>query len=143
MSDFTIERRAAHAGGGRDKEGKKKYKVEFKQIHLSKPMVAECMMTSTPFPKEQAATYHSAPLYIDMAKSTITTTDQIDETTGKNIEIIETRYPRCSSARCPSPRRSTTAYHYRTRSSPSLQRSYDEGGYFIINGREGAHRAGR
>ena len=63
-----------------DGKGKKKYKVEFKQIYLSKPMVTEADgMTSTLFPKEarlRNLTY-SAPLYIDMAKSTITTTDQI------------------------------------------------------------------
>ena len=67
-------------GEDADKEGKKKYKVEFKQIYLSKPMVTEADgMTSTLFPKEarlRNLTY-SAPLYIDMAKSTITTTDQI------------------------------------------------------------------
>ena len=65
-------------GEDADKEGKKKYKVEFKQIYLSKPMVTEADgMTSTLFPKEarlRNLTY-SAPLYIDMAKSTITTTE--------------------------------------------------------------------
>ena len=56
-------------GEDADKEGKKKYKVEFKQIYLSKPMVTEADgMTSTLFPKEarlRNLTY-SAPLYCDI-----------------------------------------------------------------------------
>lgn len=109
-----------------DGKGKKKYKVEFKQIYLSKPMVTEADgMTSTLFPKEarlRNLTY-SAPLYIDMAKSTITTTDEIDATTGKYIETIDTEeYPKVFFGKVPIMLRSQYCFSTttRTRSSPSL-----------------------
>ena len=130
-------------GEDADKEGKKKYKVEFKQIYLSKPMVTEADgMTSTLFPKEarlRNLTY-SAPLYIDMAKPTITTTDQIDETTGKNIEIIETEeYPKVFFGKVPIMLRSQycSLHDHTDKELTELgECPYDEGGYFIINGSE-------
>ena len=130
-------------GEDADKEGKKKYKVEFKQIYLSKPMVTEADgMTSTLFPKEarlRNLTY-SAPLYIDMAKSTITNTGQIDEETGKEIMDIHTEeYPKVFFGKVPIMLRSQycSLHDHTDKELTELgECPYDEGGYFIINGSE-------
>ena len=75
-----------------------------------------------------------------MAKSTITTTDQIDETTGKNIEIIETEeYPKVFFGKVPIMLRSQycSLHDHTDKELTELgECPYDEGGYFIINGSE-------
>mmetsp|Transcript_1281 Transcript_1281/g.4791 ORF Transcript_1281/g.4791 Transcript_1281/m.4791 type:complete len:1186 (-) Transcript_1281:183-3740(-) len=144
MSDFTIEPEEQHMPGEEaDGKGKKKYKIEFKQIYLSKPMVTEADgMTSTLFPKEarlRNLTY-SAPLYIDMAKSTITNTGQIDEETGKEIMDIHTEeYPKVFFGKVPIMLRSQycSLHDHTDKELTELgECPYDEGGYFIINGSE-------
>ena len=99
-------------------------------------------MTSTLFPKEarlRNLTY-SAPLYIDMAKSTITTTDEIDATTGKYIETIDTEeYPKVFFGKVPIMLRSQycSLHDHTDKELTELgECPYDQGGYFIINGSE-------
>ena len=70
MSSFELEPEQQHVPGEEGEGGEKKtYKISFKQIYLSKPMVTEADgMTSTLFPKEarlRNLTY-SAPLYLSL-----------------------------------------------------------------------------
>jgi DNA-directed RNA polymerase II subunit RPB2 len=148
MSDFTIEPEQQHMPGEEaEMKEKKKYKVEFRQIYLSKPMVTEADgMTSTLFPKEgrlRNLTY-SAPLYIDMAKSIITTTftGEKDPVTGKDIEteqIVTEEYPKVFFGKVPIMLRSQycSLHDHTDKELTELgECPYDEGGYFIINGSE-------
>ena len=148
MADFTIEPEQQHMPGEEaEMKEKKKYKVEFRQIYLSKPMVTEADgMTSTLFPKEgrlRNLTY-SAPLYIDMAKSIITTTftGEKDPVTGKDIEteqIVTEEYPKVFFGKVPIMLRSQycSLHDHTDKELTELgECPYDEGGYFIINGSE-------
>ena len=148
MADFTIEPEQQHMPGEEaEMKEKKKYKVEFRQIYLSKPMVTEADgMTSTLFPKEgrlRNLTY-SAPLYIDMAKSiiTTTTTGEKDPVTGKDIEteqIVTEEYPKVFFGKVPIMLRSQycSLHDHTDKELTELgECPYDEGGYFIINGSE-------
>ena len=146
MADFTIEPEQQHMPGEEaEMKEKKKYKVEFRQIYLSKPMVTEADgMTSTLFPKEgrlRNLTY-SAPLYIDMAKSIITTTftGEKDPVTGKDIEteqIVTEEYPKVFFGKVPIMLRSQycSLHDHTDKELTELgECPYDEGGYFIISG---------
>ena len=137
MSSFELEPEQQHVPGEEGEGGEKKtYKISFKQIYLSKPMVTEADgMTSTLFPKEarlRNLTY-SAPLYVDMEKTVTTVT--LDSQKTEEVEKINKVF----IGKVPIMLRSEycSLHDHTDKELTELgECPYDEGGYFIINGSE-------
>jgi len=138
MSTFELEPEHQHMPGeDAEVSERKTYKVQFGQIYLSKPMVTEADgMTSTLFPKEarlRNLTY-SAPLYVDMTKTV--TTISPDGDASEEVEKINKVF----IGKVPIMLRSQycSLHDHTDKELTELgECAYDEGGYFIINGRYG------
>jgi len=137
MSTFELEPENQHMPGGEAEAlGKRKYKVQFGQIYLSKPMVTEADgMTSTLFPKEarlRNLTY-SAPLYVDMTKTVTSLLPEGEET------VEEEQINKVFIGKIPIMLRSEycSLHDHTDKELTELgECPYDEGGYFIVNGSE-------
>eukprot|EP00218_Dolichomastix_sp_CCMP3274_P008286 CAMPEP_0170134834 /NCGR_PEP_ID=MMETSP0033_2-20121228/2144_1 /TAXON_ID=195969 /ORGANISM="Dolichomastix tenuilepis, Strain CCMP3274" /LENGTH=1218 /DNA_ID=CAMNT_0010370417 /DNA_START=42 /DNA_END=3698 /DNA_ORIENTATION=+ len=134
--DIVVESQNQYMPG---QEGftKRRYKINFGQIYLSKPMMTESNGdTDTLFPKEarlRNLTY-SAPLYVDMSK----TVTEIDED-GNEDQGEPEEYGKIFIGKVPIMLRSNycSLFDHSDKDLMDLgECPYDQGGYFIINGSE-------
>eukprot|EP00898_Chlorokybus_atmophyticus_P001664 jgi/Chlat1/2499/Chrsp175S02370 len=112
------------------------YKIKFGQIYLSKPMMTESDgETTTLFPKDarlRNLTY-SAPLYVDILKTTVTHGADGEE------EMEKEELPKVFIGKVPIMLRSTYCSLYDNTDKDLTELGecpYDQGGYFVINGSE-------
>ena len=125
---------------GAEAVGRKKFRITFGQIYLSKPMMTESDgETTTLFPHEarlRNLTY-SAPLYVDLTKTVTTVTEGEDGQLAEEIRVEELQ--KVFIGKVPIMLRSKYCSLH-AHSDNELQRlgecPYDQGGYFVINGSE-------
>lgn len=137
--EIKLQYEQQHKPGGEthtsEDDEHKRYTVKFGQIYLSKPNTSEGDGTVTQiFPNDarlRNLTY-SAPLYVDVKKTIITSTDNEEE------QIEEEIYEKLFVGRIPIMLRSFYCLlsEEDVRLSDLGECSFDQGGYFIINGSE-------
>eukprot|EP00850_Spirogloea_muscicola_P001602 SM000006S19367 [mRNA] locus=s6:367911:375533:- [translate_table: standard] len=135
-ADIEVRPESQHNPGRPVELGEMTYKINFGQIYLSKPMMTESDgETATLFPKAarlRNLTY-SAPLYVDITKTTIKRGEDGEE------EVDTEELTKVFIGKVPIMLRSNycTLNDVSDKDLTELgECPYDQGGYFIINGSE-------